>query len=1728
MTKRHLLKIIKNLFLAVLVLQVGVSYANWPTNPTDLEDGHTYYITSKNSGTVVFHVDGGTTDHTYLKNITIDGGKNVTIVFNTSHRLWLNGVIKVINGTLTLKLGNDYSVPNNSHTIARYPGQGSIPAYTDFLLQTDNSSDDVNDCKLIIKGNSSYQFIISGDGTFTLDANDNNDVGYYNLPTMSGIVASYALAHFNGGTVDFDYVTLQKNINYDTSNSGLGGAVYAHMGSSSQSINVITMDHCVIEKCLARGRGGAINYYDGRKINGQASSIKMTDCVVRDCYTTSEGSGGTIRTIGVSCCSLEMTRCQIYSNKSAAGFGAIGFYSVNVEKGIKLDGCEIYDNWGHAGTVCITTNGTITGCTIRDNYSQQNGGGLYCYSSGTSDNRPNWTERNGTLTLDAATVIERNHAKGNGGGIYFLVQPIQITGGTAWTLYCNNEGKQYKKELIIQGTKINNNTAGGNGGGIYIERSTDVYVSNLQCHYGELDGNTAGGRGGAFYVKSTLDGNSGLLNDNQGHSFSWYETNVNPPFSRTNFDVDFGGHSSEGHYLYVRGNSAVTGGAGYIYGKKLVVDVMNGAVIGESGKGNTATAGNGGAIYFDGILEGSTYGTFNFIGGSMNYNSAVGGSGGGLYLNNGTVVLSGSDIQNNTATVSGGGIYVSSNANVSVDAGAFDVQHNTVNGVPNNLYLPTNKTIEVISGSFNPEYLGIYTQETATSAKRTKFPVFTVSNAADSLYLRTIYNGMKNGTMNVIDDRQIHSAEYSHAVPDILYFGIGSPWSPLQQTVRKATDLVDSNGDGVYEIGNIKQLTAFLWYANGITTHDATFTPAVPGAQGILTADIDMENHYWKPFADYAGTFDGNGHIITGITMVPTNESTGRGLFGTTAAGADIKNVTLDNCQFFAPSSGTCYVGSIVSDLSAGKVSNSVANPGTQLFASGNASAILGGLAGKVSGGTLHSSIAMTEMMGYTMGGLVGQVTSGGNLYNSFANPKFTVSGGTPNVGGLVAENTGQIENCYVRLERAQSLGSAHFGMLAATNSGTNTIVKCYAPDGDASQFSHSYTYLYNNETTGLAHCDLYKKVDAPYLYTRPNDNLVGTGSTMTDLLNSWVDDHSGYAKWNRSTAGGYSYTYDDGRADITVTGGNINDDYPLPKMQGLCCAASPDGIHIEYKKSLDDMIDKYNGLSGGGTIWLYGSPKEDDGSDELVSETNDDDVLLYIDEDASLLQSGTTNNTLTAYTSQTLKTYTAERWHDFSTSLKESKIGISYTDNGKVDFSWASDPCGVKFSADNDNALFPSDIAVASMDLYSFYEPEYHWINFRRNSLSHWHENAQDVQIIYLGNGIQPGSPYQSTYPEDPSDGNEPHLVPGKGYLVSVDKEQLLQNKGVLNNGDVTLYSVTKTDFNAWAERLGFNLLGNPYQSYLDFEKFIKDDAGTDNGSNLWEGTNEYNRTFAVFDPELNAYRQYKKNSSYDSYGTSQYIHPHQGFFIRMTKGDASANSTTVKYTNAMRTNDANTAFRGDNHMAYPLVNFIVRDSEGNGDVAVLELGRTNEEGALKMRLGECTGRISLGYEGDDYGILFRNEVEDYQSLRFEATEAGTFTLTWNTANAEFDKLTLIDNIAGTTTDMLGRNSYSFEATPDQYPSRFKVVIGDYKGIDDPEEDGLSTGSRTFAFQMGDQLVVNGEGDLQIVDMLGRVVMTEQLTGSQSTTSLPKTAGVYLLRLTGSNGTQTQKIVIR
>ena len=75
---------------------------------------------------------------------------------------------------------------------------------------------------------------------------------------------------------------------------------------------------------------------------------------------------------------------------------------------------------------------------------------------------------------------------------------------------------------------------------------------------------------------------------------------------------------------------------------------------------------------------------------------------------------------------------------------------------------------------------------------------------------------------------------------------------------------------------------------------------------------------------------------------------------------------------------------------------------------------------------------------------------------------------------------------------------------------------------------------------------------------------------------------------------------------------------------------------------------------------------------------------------------------------------------------------------------------------------------------------------------------------------------------------------------------------------------------------------------------------------------------------------------------------------------------------------------------------------------------------------------------------------------------------------------------------------------------------------------DGSSTGTETFAFFNGNSWVINNEGEatLQVIDMMGRMISSEQINGSYNN-SLNLSAGVYVLRLSNGNTVKTQKIVI-
>ena len=416
-------------------------------------------------------------------------------------------------------------------------------------------------------------------------------------------------------------------------------------------------------------------------------------------------------------------------------------------------------------------------------------------------------------------------------------------------------------------------------------------------------------------------------------------------------------------------------------------------------------------------------------------------------------------------------------------------------------------------------------------------------------------------------------------------------------------------------------------------------------------------------------------------------------------------------------------------------------------------------------------------------------------------------------------------------------------------------------------------------------------------------------------------------------------------------------------------------------------------------------------------------------------------------------------------------------------------------------------------MDMFCWYEPEPHWINFKRNGPNHWHSDEINPDAPH-NQHVHKHLPYTEKSVKDTADisnQNEDYLKIGKGYMFAIAKKTYLQSHGNLN-AEAKYRAVTKRgrDFPGW------NLVGNPYHAYLNFDEFV-----SKNGS--------IEPYYVIYDADgykggpKSAYLYYPNSGSEGGEYADPFLHPHQGFFIKTNNGNI-----PLVFDESMsltRSGASDVAYRSRSYN-YPLVNLYLSSERGCSDVTVIEFHRPSWGGAKKQKgLRQGNGLFYAYHENEPYAALFAKEGAERVPLRFEAKEDDVYTIRWNTANGYFSSLYLIDNLTGVRYDMIENDSYVFEGHKDDYYSRFYITF-DCLDVEEYEEDDVE---KTFAFFDGSQLVVTGEGTLELIDLQGRILWQERVSGGQSRVSIPDVAkSLYLLRLVNSSeGTKVQKIVI-
>ncbi len=217
-----------------------------------------------------------------------------------------------------------------------------------------------------------------------------------------------------------------------------------------------------------------------------------------------------------------------------------------------------------------------------------------------------------------------------------------------------------------------------------------------------------------------------------------------------------------------------------------------------------------------------------------------------------------------------------------------------------------------------------------------------------------------------------------------------------------------------------------------------------------------------------------------------------------------------------------------------------------------------------------------------------------------------------------------------------------------------------------------------------------------------------------------------------------------------------------------------------------------------------------------------------------------------------------------------------------------------------------------------------------------------------------------------------------------------------------------------------------------------------------------------------------------------------------------------------------------------------VVSLSQGRGSVIDRAIVRFDSNRTLpKFQLNPNSTKVYIPQGGKDYAVVAA-EQKGEMPLNFKAEKNGAYTLRFDTKDVEFDYLHLIDNLTGADVDLLAVEpvetptsgngpstssgtvaSYTFTAKTTDYASRFRLVFS-------AGDAGGDACEPPFAYINNGNIVINGAGTLQIIDILGKELVRKELSifNSQLST-LNYAPGVYVLRLVGGDSVRTQKIVI-
>lgn len=372
--------------------------------------------------------------------------------------------------------------------------------------------------------------------------------------------------------------------------------------------------------------------------------------------------------------------------------------------------------------------------------------------------------------------------------------------------------------------------------------------------------------------------------------------------------------------------------------------------------------------------------------------------------------------------------------------------------------------------------------------------------------------------------------------------------------------------------------------------------------------------------------------------------------------------------------------------------------------------------------------------------------------------------------------------------------------------------------------------------------------------------------------------------------------------------------------------------------------------------------------------------------------------------------------------------------------------------------------------------------------------------------------------------------LAPGRGYIVKPEAETTYAfstTNGTLNTGDITV-PITRT---TGVTKSGFNLVGNPYPSYLNLNDLLTGELET----SYWMRSRNGSNAAWVFD-SFNKNGNVAVNNSGKSVTT--YIPPMQSFWVRIKPNVA---STNLVFNNAMRSHIDNSGNRFRAPQNTPLIRLEI--SNGTTTDQTVLYAHANASDALdsfdthKMLNNSASVPDIYSMVGTQKMVIngmstLPLNVE--MPLGIMVKEAGNFSIRASEVRAIDADIVLIDKLNSNAEWLLnGADEYQFASAATTHAERFAIVLrapGTTTGKN--PNNLLSTQTMVFvdAFKninISCSMAVNKNANVAIYNSVGQKLTQQKLENGSACIAVNHN-GVYLVEITVDGATTTKRVIAK